>query len=239
MPTLDLRRNRTFPRRLFCLSTALVLIASCAGLHPPVASHPAGEATLELTPHRADPDGLALTLYARDATPGDELELWRRDEGGDWSLAEALDVNEPLADALSTGRVEWRDPLGDHPRSLQYRMRLRGEVSDASDPVDIHWPGALETPSPEAAKVNDSPLAIRLRWNVDALREAHILRRDVLHEDAYTALAVVDPAAGGVFEDDDVDPGGVYSYRIQLVDRLGPFPRYGPLSESLYVSLPD
>lgn len=224
---------------LCCLATALCISTACAGLHPPLTTSAGDDPSFELRPHRADPDGLALTLHASEAAPGDELELWRRPEGGDWTLVETLDVNEPLADALSTGRVEWHDPLGDRPASLQYRMRLHAQTSDTTDPVDVDWRGVPEAPAPEATTRQDPTVTIRLSWDAALSHRALILRRDVLHDDDYAPLATVDPGAGGVFDDGDVDPGGVYAYRVQLIDHLGAFPRHGPFSESLYVSLPD
>ncbi len=220
------------------LALSLLVCTSCASLHPPVDA-PSDAEAVELHPHRADPSGLAIRLHVQGARSGDELQILRHTEEGEWIVAETLSVNQPLADALETGRVEWRDPLPREAASLQYRMRLRHGELTASSPVAVDWRGVPEAPSPRAEPVDTAPPAVRLHWNNPSTHRVHIYRRDVLHDDDYTPLAVVESTSGNTFDDQGLEPAGVYSYRLQFVDRTGPFPRYGNFSESLYVSLPD
>lgn len=227
--------------RLLCslLGAGLFLNIACASLHPPVDSSEHFSSALSLDPLRADTDGLALTLYAPDASAGDKLQIWRSTDGKDWSAAESLDVNEPLAEALATGRVEWRDSLPETETSLQYRLHLHGDETQISDPLELQWRGIPHTPAPTATICEDSQSSVLLSWDENSTNEIHILRRNVLDEDHYTPFIVVDIAAGTTFEDDDVEPGGVYSYRLQFVDRRSSLPAYGDFSESIYISVPD
>ena len=224
----------------FLLSAVACLGTACASLVPPVESstEPDPQA-LHIDAHRADDEGLALTIHARDASTGDELELWRRSDDGEWAPAQVLDINPALADALSTGRVEWRDRPSQRDASLQYQMRLRNNGHETtSAPIDIDWRGVPDPPAVQI-EVDEGTPALELVWKSDISYEVHIERRDVLDGGDYALLIVIDPGAGSGFQDSGVVAGGVYSYRLRFVDRHSHLPRYGSFSESHYVSLPE
>lgn len=212
---------------------------SCASLHPPLQS-PDDEASssLQLSAYRADTDGLTLTLQARFARPDDELQLWRRRDNGDWTLAETFSVNEPLSEALTKGKVQWRDPVDAPSAHLHYRMTLRQNGTDATESIEVHWTGWPDSTALQADVTDGADPEVVLSWTADGDYDAHILRRDILDDDKFSSHATVDASADPTFYD-DVSPGDVYAYRIQLIDRLSVPPRYGELSESVYVSVPD
>jgi len=224
---------------LLAAAVALWIPTGCAALHPPLDAPP-GSDPLSMAPLRADPDGLTLQFGAERVDPDIDhtLQIWRRTPHSDWSLRQSIDVDHDLADALRESDVRWTDNLDDEPRQLQYRLRLVGDDrQEHSAPFDVDWPGHLAAPSP-GAEFDDTG-SIRIQWEHHRPLEARILRRDVISDDEFTPVAIVDAAAGGGFIDGDIRPDTVYAYRIQFVDRRRPIPLFSQWTEPLYVSIPD
>lgn len=224
------------------LCAVLTMVSACAGFDPTItASLPPPDPDVEVTALRADSDGLLLEFRAPHAREGDELEIWRRVEGQDWQLLQTIAVDDGLDDALARGRVQWRDVLDDEPRNLLYRLRHRSsdpspEQTRTSPPLAVAWRG---WPAPPQAAATPGPSKVILSWQVDSHFSVRILRRDVLADTEFVALAIVDAAAGGLFYDTDVDAGGVYAYRLQRVDDDRHPQRFSPFSPILYVAIPD
>lgn len=196
-------------------------------------------ASLAIEPLRADPDGLHLEILCREAQPGDALEVLRKRDG-QWSAVQLIEVGEDLVAPLQAGTVHWIDPLEPDPESLQYRIHhIRGETSWLSEPISVDWTGWPDAPHIEATPSEESAPQITISWSDDTKFGARILRRDVLGDNPLSPIAVVDAASGGRFYDTDVEPGGVYAYKLQLIDRQRPLLRVSDLSSEVYVSVPE
>lgn len=223
------------PILLAAVVTAAVLAGGCAAITPPLTA-PSTESSPTIEPLRADPDGLEFAISAPEVSEGDDLEIWRRDD--EWTNLEVLEVDERLAGALEGGDARWHDDLDERPRRLDYRIRVsNADGHRHSDPVTVDWQGWLRPPTLEA-EIRE-PAAVILDWDAQKRLEARVLRRDVMAKTDYRPVAIVDPAAGNRFVDEDVEPGGVYTYRIRFVDRLAPVPRYSHFVESRYISVPE
>lgn len=226
--------------RTVALALAVGASTACAGLYAPVhsgdQSHP-----LQIEPIRAEVDTLHFGIRASDIEPGGELQIRRREQDADWTVARTLPVDDRLADALREGRVEWNDDAGTSGTTVTYQVDVVYEDRRMTSPeISVDWRDAPELPPPVtvASVRRDAPPVVWLSWSEEANVEARIERRDVIADTEFSLVAIVDPAAGGEFRDTDVDPGGVYTYRIRYADRFGPFPWFGPWSEEMYVSVP-
>lgn len=246
-PPDDLRSVASGGRRSTCgflLSLCLLLIVSlsgCAGFHPPADLPNEEQSELQIAPVRADADTLHLEVRASQVTPEAELRIWRRDAGGEWNRVQTLAVDERLADALVEHRAEWHDEPGPVSRTLEYRIEIVGEEHLRTSPVTtVEWlePPATSPPTAEPYISENGPPETHLMWSADSGIDVQIERRDVLADSPFVAVAVVDSAADEAF-DGDVEPGGVYAYRIRFVDRRSAYPRYSFWSEEIYVSLPE
>ena len=229
--------------RTIAVAAALAALTGCAVFYPTFdVPPPQTDPALTIEAKQADPDGLLLALVAKEAQPGEELEIWRQIDDSDWTMVQTIGVEEYMTEALATGNLQWRDAIDDEPSRRRYRLEKIGtDDHRASQPVDVEWRGWPRRPSAGADTdiTDDTSPQVVLHWDDDAPFEARIMRRDVLTDAPFEALAIVDAAAGARFVDDHVNPGGVYAYQIQFVDRLSPLLRSGPYTEPLYVSVPE
>ena len=219
----------------------VVLSVACASFHPPI-SGPADrpEESLRIQPLRADPDGLHLEILNRHVEDGDVVEIWRRVDGPNWERRQEIAVQGDLVEALQTGAVQWIDPLDRQAMDLEYRLRhLRDGQQWLSKSVTIAWRGWPDVPDADAHAPDNGTAVVVLTWNGDPPLGVQILRRDVLSDSPFAPLATVDAAADGQFHDTDVEPGGVYAYRLRHVDRLHPFVRFSDYSSEFYVAVPE
>lgn len=232
--------EEVIPRLVAHLAAVAVLcsLTACAAVAPPIDAPKEDENGLRLIPLSASPDGLEFHLSAPEAAVGDELEIWRRSSDGAWTKLQTISVEPQLGTALRDGRAQWRDPLDNRSRSLDYRLIHRGEDVVDETSLDIDWRGWPDITAPTSTTVDEPAPHVVLTWRDAAGFEARILRRDVLEETDFEPIAIVASAAGGAFEDHDVEPDGVYAYRIQYVDRQAPIPRFSRYTESIYVSIP-
>lgn len=225
--------------RVVVAPIAIAFAVGCASLHPPIdapADISPDELRVELL--RGDPDGLHIALHAADAAAGDEVEIWRRREGEPWHHRQTIAIDDALVAPLQTGDVQWRDPLSSESASLQYRLRHVGDDRQRlSEPVELLWFGWPEPPQSNAEADDDARVVVS--WDIEIDADVRIQRRDVLADGEFRPVAIVDAAAGGRFEDPDVEAGGVYAYRLQTVDRRGAVPRFSGPSPEVYVSVPE
>lgn len=232
--------SRRQPIGLALLAVLSFCTLHCATLHAPI--NPAQdrqEQSLRVEVLRADPEGLHLGLRAEDAAEGDDLEIWRAHHG-EWTLVQTIAVTQDLVTPLQEGNAQWQDPLDDQANTYLYRLRQVGaDQTSISPPVTADWAGWPDPPYAEAVAPSSTQPQVAISWNGDQLLETRIFRRDVLGDEDFSALAIVDAAAGGNFQDLDVEPGGVYAYQLQQIDRLGAFPRFGFYSQEIYVSVPE
>ncbi len=242
MTTFPISRFR-FPIHTFA---ALLVLASltthltgCASLHPPLSEPAHAPDAASIEPIRVDTQGLKFRLYASETTAGDSVEVWRRSNSSEWTNIQTIAVDDALADALATGHARWTDPLDDASGTLEYRLRIiSDDQATLSEPIpagDARW---LQPPTPRIEPDDTRPRVV-VEWEDSHRLEARLLRRDVLSDDDFTPVAIVDGAAGNKFVDTTVEPGGVYSYRIQFVDRIDDVPRFSPFVETDYVVIPD
>lgn len=224
---------------LWSALAAAVVSLGCAAIHPPITAEQGTDAPA-VEPLRADAEGLKFALRIREAVPGDDVEIWRREPDGDWNRLETFEVDDELAEALGAGQIEWRDRLDERPRALEYRLMIRSD--DAARTVGsrtVDWQGWPEPPAVELDVEGEDTPKVAVNWQHTRPLEARLLRRDVLAGDGFEPVAIVDPAAGNRFFDTDVNPGGVYTYRMQFVDRRDSIPRYSRYIDSEYVSVPE
>lgn len=227
--------------RAATLAAALAAVAGCAVFHPPIDA-PSAESTppLEVRALRADADGLQLALQVRQAVAGDQLQIWRKLGDDDWTRVQTIDVEETMIAALADGEVQWRDDSDTTSSTRRYRLeKHRDDSRTISIPLDIEYGDVPHRPDASGGPTDSSPPQITLTWDGGAPFEARILRRDVLADTPFEALAIVDPAAGAEFIDTGVSSGGVYAYRVQFIDRQRSVARFGPYTEPFYVSVPE
>ena len=218
----------------------LVLLSACAALYPPIHTEPGESPSLELIAHRAAPDGLHLRLRAPQAAPGDQLQIWRQRQAGEWELLQTIDVQDQLVDPLHLGQAQWNDPLPNESAELTYRLlQIRQDQPLFSTSLTVEWTGWPEPPRCSTS-TSATPPAVNLSCNEGRAAGMRILRRDVLLGGNFEPRSVVDGATNGLFHDSQVQSGGVYAYRIQKVDHEHPhFPRFSDFSDALYVALPE
>lgn len=217
---------------------SIVVLTGCAAFDPPLQSTSTGDDPLEITALRAGPDGLELGLRDAEASVGDSLEIWQGEPDDEWTRLQTITVDDDLLAPLRNGRAEWHVALDNDSRQLEYRIR-RPDDEATSPPLAVDWHGWPDAPMPSTAIVDEPSIRVELRWDDAIDLEARILRRDVLADTDFAPRAIVDSSARGRFEDHDVEPGGVYAYQVQYVDRRGPFPRFSRYTEAVYVSVPE
>lgn len=231
-------------RRRMATTLWLVLLLAfgphCASLNPPLEATDARQQPgLQIEILRSDPDGLHFVLRAEDAAVDDDIEIWRAHRG-QWDRLQIISIDEELLTPLRQGNAQWHDPLDEPPGTYHYRLRQIGsDESWVSATTTAEWNQAPDAPDPEATVTEATSPRVSLFWNGERPMQTRILRRDVLVGDDFSPLATVDPAADGQFDDLGVEPGGVYAYQLQYIDRMGAFPRFGLYSQELYVAVPD
>ena len=217
------------------------LSGACAALQAPVDTPPATkERSPGLDPLEIDADGLRLELIAPSATADEELQIWQRIDGGQWTHLQSISITEELAPLLNEGNVELRVPLRAPPADLEFKLHHIGpDGRRHSAPLSMSWPGWPDIPELFAEAGDHDRPAVDLSWAPFENFEARVLRRDVLADSPYQGIAIVHPSAGGRLVDADVGPGDLYSYRVQFVDMVDGIRRVHPYSPSIYVALPD
>ncbi len=215
------------------------LLSSCAAFHPLITGPdaPPSEA-LDIVALRSDASGLTFELRAPMARQGDVVEIGRRTADAQWEPAARIDVTEDLVTPLTTGLVDWLDAPPPEAFPVSYRLVLhRGDGRRASPTITIDAAAPDSPPELHADVFTDPTPEIHLFWSPP--QGARLLRRDLLHDEDFLPLAIVDPATEGTLVDADVEPGGVYAYRIQLSSTRSTLTTLSPFSEALYVAVPE
>jgi hypothetical protein len=216
---------------------APVNIAPTSQTTPPGA---AAEAALAIQPAEGRPQGLLLRLTTDfQPDPGSRLELRRRVGDAPPETLRTIAVGGEVAGRLTGEGLDFLDrsvaPGRLHVYQLVYRPK--SDERRTSAPLTVTWQKPPATPTGLHAFA-DTPVAVELNWRASA-PGALVFRRNVLDKNAKTRrIAHLGPSAGGRYVDRDVEPGGVYAYRIALARPGEGFTQYGPPSEPLYVSVP-
>ncbi len=238
-------------KRLAIIAAALLLGGGCAALRAPVAfDAPAEEQAPEETALSIEavegrPQGLVLRLSCDCELPDDGwLELMRGQQDGKVEVFRRVRLRGRLRAAVRGDGIEFMDRAVEAGQRVGYRLRLRSADADessailaTSSPLWMTW--HKPPPKPEEVRA-DSRIAgsVELAWAPVHLDGALVFRRDVLDPNAGTErISRPDAGARGLFIDRDLDPGGVYAYRVALfLDRAGLI-QYGPPSEEIYVTV--
>lgn len=237
--------------RISVIAAALLLGGGCAALRAPLAfDEPAQkqapqEGALSIEPVEGRPKGLVLRLRCDCRLPDDGwLELMRGQRDGKVEVFRRVRLRGRLRAAVQNDGLEFMDRAIEAGQRVGYRLRLRAADSDepssilqTSSPLWVTW----HTPPPRPEDVRaDSRIAgsVELAWTPAGLDGALVFRRDVLDPNAGTRrISRPNGGARGLFVDRDVDPGGVYAYRVALsIDHAG-LVQYGPPSEEIYVTV--
>lgn len=204
----------------------------------------ARDSELELEPVEGRPGALVLKLTASfSPDPESRLEIRRRVDGAPPETIRTVESSRKISARIADGGVEFIDRDVEPDRILRYRL-LYFAPSDRENPekrssvVRVEWKSPPRPPENVRAHA-DSPRTVELRWEPPT-SGALVFRRNVLDEEGGTRrIASLDPVFGGVLVDRDVEPGAVYAYRIALSLENDGFLQYGPVSEPLYVAVPE
>ena len=238
----------TAARAAATLSVAAVLAASCASLAPPVAvettSRPAQDdrRPLRISAVEGRPDGLVLQLESTLEADTGRLQLRRKIADGPSEVIQTISVSQKFKRRLHGEGLTFIDRSvvagAAHRYQLVYLPPRAEKAKHSSKLLTLTW---REPPPPPTGVKAGVPTreAVELSWRPDR-QGAMVFRRNVLEEGAPTRrLADLDPGSRGRYVDRDVEPGGVYTYRVALARRNDGFTQYGPPSEPLYVSVPQ
>ena len=244
------RPGGRFGPSLLLAGLLCALSPGCGTLAAPVTIAPTSEtarpgapaeAGLSVQPVEGRPQGLLLRLTTDfQPDPASRLELRRRVGDAPAETLRTIEVGGEVAERLTGEGLDFLDrsvtPAKRHVYQLVYRPET--DAPRASAPLTVTWQPPPAAPTALHAFA-DTPAAVELNWRASA-PGALLFRRDVLDKNQETRrIAHLGPSAGGRYVDRDVEPGGVYAYRIALARPNEGFTQYGPPSEPLYVSVPD
>ena len=187
------------------------------------------------------PDGLRLVLRSDVAVrPGSSLTLMRTVDDAASAPYEQVDVDRRIAAALADPGVEFVDREMTPGGHYAYRLSLEdpGGGVKTSAPVEVAWRRPPGRPAHLAA-VAPTSAGVEVRWDAKPHLGALVFRRDVLDRSARPRRrAELGAGCDGIFFDRDVEPGGVYAYRVALARFDGGVVQYGTPSEEVYVTVP-
>lgn len=235
--------------RALSLTGLLLGLAGCAALRAPAEFTPAKAPSaaalpLQIEPVEGRPNGLVLRFTCACELPDDGwLQLLRARGDETAQLFRNIRLDARLRDRLTGTGLELLDRSID-PQPTHYQLRVRAAHDDApgqtlhvSAPLVVRW----RTPPARPAELQaHSHIAgtVELRWMAPADTGALIFRRNVLDSSArWERLARVGPSAQGIFVDRQVEPAGVYAYRVALAIDTTSTVQFGRPSEELYVTV--
>ncbi len=243
------------------LLAILVALGACGTIEPPLeiasisperSTRSSKQRPLALEAIEGRPNGLLLKLTARDGhgldASGDTIEIVRRQLGDDDSR-DVLDTFRLTSKTFERLTDDEGLTLLDRslsPGALRYDLQWKPETGREKraeplplvTPLRVRW--ASPPPRPTTLRAASTmPVAVELQWHPIA-EGAIVFRRDVLDEDSkLTPIASLEAASAGLFVDRDVQPGGVYAYRVALSRPSSDLTQYGSPSRTLYVSVPE
>lgn len=249
------------PPLLFAAALCLMTLSACAWLGPPVEVLPdppgvptgtppedadAGDAPLRLRVREARPNGLLLELSANSEQLQEWtwLEIWRARGEQDATPLQQIALDPTRIEALAGGvPLLDRDLRPDQPTAYQLRLRGREEDPEAAGPMSPVLRTRWETPPPAPSKIEGRALgarAVELSWAPRQGWGVLVFRRDLGPSRAPPRrVAELGPEAGSGWLDRQVEPGGLYAYRLAHARRApGGWPIYGVPSVELYVTVP-
>jgi hypothetical protein len=180
-----------------------------------------------------------LRLHATDAPrPDAELTLFRRSPDGDARTLQTTQLSDTSASRLADAGLRFVDRSIGPPGDYTYRLRLKtpGSTERWSEPTRVAW----REPPPAPEDVHCQAVAGRLveiEWSPDKFG-ALIFRKSVTdHSSDFTRLGLWRPDARGLAADRDIQPDGVYAYRLALAIRTTTFTQFGRTGPPVYVSM--
>lgn len=235
--------------RTLSLAWLFFSLTGCAALRAPVEFPPSPGVSptapeLKLEPIEGRPNGLLLSLGCDCEPPeGAWLQLLRAEGDAGAKLFRNIRLNPTLRARLLNGGIEFLDRSVD-PGTTRYKLQLRASKDNAparllgaSKTLAVTWVAPPERPTGVAASSVIAG-AVELRWQAPPGAGALIFRRNVLEPDApLQRRARVGPASRGVFIDRQVEPAGVYAYRVALAIDTKTTIQFGRPSEEIYVTV--
>ncbi len=235
--------------RAFALAGFLAGAAGCAALDAPVhvdvSEAPATQThALHIEPVEGRPNGLVLRFSCTCSPPEDAwLEVLRRQGADDAQIYRSVRLSEELSARLTGEGFQFLD-RSITPQPTYYQLRLRASRDDTpadvlaeSSPVLVRW----QKPPTQPAAVRATSVvsgAVELRWQAPPGAGALIFRRNVLDPNApLERLSRVGPAANGLFVDRQLEPAGVYAYRVALAIQTDTTVQFGRPSDEIYVTV--
>lgn len=182
----------------------------------------------------------------RDELPEDAfLEVWRSVDGERARPLRRARLDERIHRALTAEGFEFLDRAVTPGSTFRYQVRLRSadgnaEPADtlaAADSPTIRWRKPPAKPD-STAVTSPLPGLVEVTWELNADFGALVFRRNVLaSEEGPERLAQLQPGARGTFVDRNVEPGGVYAYRVAMAYVGEHIVQFGPPSEEVYVTV--
>ena len=220
---------------------ALLIASACGTVRDPFQASDNATAAVAVTESTLNavegrPAGVVLRLSST-VSDAEALELFRVRDDDDATLLHTLTIDETLRVQLESG-VELVDSTVEPGHQYQYQFSVTGKPGDrarTSNLITVRWRQPPPRPVDLAATVTFAGV-VELSWESIAHAGAVIFRRDVLDEQSqFIRVGEVD-AGGGIFVDRQLDPGGVYSYRVARSLTDGDFTQFGSASEEVYAS---
>lgn len=239
------------PAALFICAT---LLAACAALEPPIQFEPRKSTSdeaqksspLNIEPIEGRPEGLVMRFVATGQIPKEGyLEVWRSVDAERATPLRRVRLQEDLHAKLAADGFDFLDRAVTPEHTFEYQLRIRalddegepGPIKASSRPVGVDW---VSPPSPpeSVAAASHLPGVVELNWKTDSPEGTLVFRRDVLDSDAKPRrLTRVGRGAHNRFVDRDVEPGGVYAYRVATARDRADIVQFGRPSSEVYVTV--
>ncbi|MFW5966221.1 MAG: hypothetical protein ACOCV2_01830 [Persicimonas sp.] len=238
---------------LTTLLTCAALLAACAALEPPVQFETRQSSSddsdqkraLTIEPVEGRPEGLVMRFAATDRIPREGfLEVWRSADEKRAAPLRRVRLDDELYAALVADGFDFLDRAVTPGHAFEYQLRIRhiedgepGPVTASSRPVGLDWE---EPPAPpeSVTAASSLPGVVELSWEAEPPRGMLVFRRDVLDSDAKPRrLTRVARGAHNRFIDRDVEPGGVYAYRVASARDRADIVQFGRPSSEVYVTV--
>lgn len=223
----------TMWRSLFMLGWVSA-ISGCASLTPAVelpqsSSPPAHSEALTVMEGR--PSSLRMNL--KTEFPAQTLELWRSVDQLEPEKLQEISVTPELAANLSQGIgiIDASPRVG----TATYTIVMKNEDEAQRLQLTVEWQKILPTPALRGSAIGAR--AVHLTW-ASSGDGCVVFRRDVVLNTRLGRVASL-TNCDGTFIDTQVEPTGVYAYRVATRTTDAGYIRYSEPSPEVYVILPE
>lgn len=230
---------------LLCiLLLTITAINGCASFKPVVTTPQqtsVESAPLTVVPIEGRPQSVLLKIQWLSPEPFTHLVLYRLIPDADPIALHTLQYTPQIVEQLQQGLV-LLDPTIEPGPSHYTTVVMDGESILEVAHSQFEWSHAPSAPSVRHSIIDHK---VVLNWDSPKTYGAVVFRRDLLTEEGLIRIADLQSSHHGFFVDSNVNPEGVYAYRVALMEtpaiRGGSdvFPRFGSPSDEIYVTVQD